>query len=197
MTLTQSTGLIMPKPLVGAKGGKLWLNDTLYPAGYVPVNPSRGLLQPGAPFDDATVTQPDALDDEMYESGEVAAVAVPHFPKEAARFIFVDDPSSGSVTGSGAGSGPGSPMVSYTMNNPRYAQVMLPDPLDDTSIGLPEGDNEMFSVSASDERHWSTALSPGEATKTGTASHEVDQWLNDRDLSMSGATGIWSIAGRT
>jgi hypothetical protein len=188
---SKATGLIMPKARFDTPGH---INPTYAIAnhpGYLSVGAAL-LLQPGLPEGDAATFQPE--DDEMLGGFETGAVAIPHFPRGAAGNasqghdalrVSTAVLSGGIVYGSAA----------------QY-QRLLPTPAEDATSGLPDPlDDEVYSEAASvtgrySYPHAGTGPPAAEARKSNLA-HQVDQVLGDSEPSASGATGVWSIAGRT
>jgi hypothetical protein len=174
-----ATGLIMPalpdgqykRPAVSAGSPN-----------YIPWRAGTEMVQPGHPLGDAAVTQPDALDDEMLSSVEVGVVAIPHFPRERWTINFAHHWEA-------------VPRVKYTQQAAQYTNVILPEPVGDQySAGLPPEGDEVFSQSDS-EGEYDATPTPIEARPARPA-HQVNQVMSDSEVSESGATGVWSIAGR-
>jgi hypothetical protein len=188
---SKATGLLMPRSLTGTVGRISPTYAIANHPGYLSVGAAL-LLQPGLPEGDTATVQPE--DDEMLGGFETGAVAIPHFPRGAAgNAVQAHDAlrvtsvvlSGGIVYGSAA----------------QY-QRLLPTPAEDATSGLPDPlDDEVYSEAASVTARYSyphagTGPPAAEARKSILA-HQVDQVLGDSEPSASGATGVWSIAGRT
>lgn len=178
MAQTTATGLIMPAV---PRGYYRRPYTTAGQPGYTPWRTSTGLAQPGDALGDATPALADVAEggDEMLGSLEVGVVAIPHFPQEAWQFFS-------------AHAWEAVPLVKYTQQAAKYAQVVLPAPLGSDEVGLPE-DDEMVSVSASENMRYKRAHA--KEARGAMQAHEADQTMGDTEVSQTGATGVWSIAG--
>jgi len=189
MATTKATGLIMPDAVAGTPGHITPRLAIAGHPGYLEVGATT-LSQPGLPEGDAATFQPE--DDEMLGGFETGAVAIPHFPRGAAGNRNAAHHFELSTV----------IRSRYTQSNPRYYHVVMPTPLEDGATGLPDPlDDEVYSVSASEGEkdgypHGGQGQAAAEARKSNLA-HEVDQVMSDSEVSATGATGVWSFAGRT
>lgn len=180
MATMAATGLIMP---AAPRGYYRRPVTTAGQPNYTPWRTSTGLAQPGTQAGDES--PPDNTDggDEMLGSLEVGVIAIPHFPQEAARVGFMHAWEA-------------FPLVQYTQQNPRYVSMLLPAPLgDDLAFGLPDEEyhDELFGISASEGMHYVPFAANGGGI--GKQMHNVTQIMSDTEVSETGATGVWSVAG--
>jgi hypothetical protein len=190
MTTTRATSLLMPRALFGTPG---IVSPTLQIPGHVgflPAAAGTGLAQPGPAEGDTNLLQTDPVDDETAGSQEVGLVAVPHFPR------------------GGSGNRNLAHVIGFsTIIRSRYFygsaaqyQRLFPAPDGDTSSGLPDPmDDEVFSEMAS----WSEkdgfprdgqGQAAAEMRKSGLA-HQADRGMGEEEQTVTGATGVWAIAG--
>ena len=175
MARTKATGLLMP---VRGSDPK-----------YLPWSAATGALVPGILGQANTVEgtgQADDESDDAYVGFETTVIAIPAWPRPAGTYGIAGGHQNEYST---------YPRVVYTQANPKYVQVLLPNPLGDDATGLPEEDLEFYSVSASDSIKYLRGPISFAFGRTNLA-HEVNQVMGDNDTSATGATGVWSIAGR-
>lgn len=125
------------------------------------------------------------LDEDRTGLTEWGAVPVPAFPREAVRFFAGHETEFTTL-----------PMHAYTQANPRYQQVVFPEPMGDDASGLPEEDSAVYSVSASDSAMWNRGRAPVDEAQKANLAHQANLIMSDTEQSATGATGVWSIAGR-
>ena len=182
MASSTATGLIMPKGVTGAQGGE---GANEHP-GYTPWRAGTTLTQPGPAEGDTNLLETDPVDDENLSSVEVGVIAVPAFPSGAGPLSSPAHAFQFSTN----------PRVGYIMNNSKYVGKVLPTALGDTSSGLLEpDDDEFYSDSASYAEH-DLVQAAKEMRNAGSGAHQVNQIMSDTETSATGATGVWSIAGR-
>lgn len=167
----EATAVLPPLNKAGAKGNVRW----------EAVTASVGIGQPGNPEGHTDTGLLDE-DHDLGESVETAAIPLPHF-FGMAMFSMTTAHNLMALA----------PLVRYTGVAPKYRQEMYPAAIADEE--LEEGD-EIWSESATEyeriEGH-GTPMSPATVT---TPAHAADQEVGENEAGqVSGAIGVWAIAG--